>query len=76
MDGLGNDFLIIDQRNNPINLSAGQIRHLADRNNIGFDQLIYIHSGKDAIPDIHFFNSMEVKLQHVEMAVDVFRIYS
>jgi diaminopimelate epimerase len=38
MDGLGNDFLIIDQRKNPINLSEDQIRHLANRNNIGFDQ--------------------------------------
>jgi diaminopimelate epimerase len=55
MDGLGNDFLIIDQRNNPINLSEDQIRHLADRNNIGFDQLIYIHSGKGASSRYSFF---------------------
>jgi len=57
MDGLGNDFLIIDQRAMPIALTADQIKKLGNRNNIGFDQLIYINPGKNSMPDILFYNS-------------------
>ena len=42
MDGLGNDFVIIDRRNDEINLSKEQIIKIGDRNNIGFDQIIFI----------------------------------
>jgi hypothetical protein len=38
MDGLGNDFLIIDQRQGPVVLTSTQIKKLADRNNIGLDR--------------------------------------
>jgi len=57
MDGLGNDFLIIDQRAMPIALTTDQIKKLGNRNNIGFDQLIYINPGKNSMPDILFYNS-------------------
>ena len=57
MDGLGNDFLIIDQRSNPTRLTAEQIKKLANRNSVGFDQLIYIEEGKNSIPNILFYNS-------------------
>ena len=57
MDGLGNDFLILDQRSDRVNLNKDQIKHLANRNNIGFDQLITINSEKNSIPKILFFNS-------------------
>ena len=57
MDGLGNDFLIIDQRIAPISLSSDQIKNLAKRSNIGFDQLILIEPGQKSIPDILFYNS-------------------
>lgn len=57
MDGLGNDFLIIDQRQNPVVLTSTQIKKLADRNNLGFDQLIYIEPGNNSIPNILFYNS-------------------
>ena len=40
MDGLGNDFLIIDRRKSSVNLSKKQIIDFADRKNIGFDQLM------------------------------------
>ena len=56
MDGLGNDFLIIDQRDDPIRLTAEQIKKLANRNNVGFDQLIYIEAGTNSIPNISFYN--------------------
>ena len=42
MDGLGNDFIIIDQRSQSIDLNRQQIIKICDRNFIGCDQLIYI----------------------------------
>ena len=42
MDGLGNDFVIIDKRSNKIDLSKDQILKICDRSFIGCDQLIYI----------------------------------
>ena len=39
MDGLGNDFVIIDQRNQNYNLTKDQIIKICDRNFIGCDQL-------------------------------------
>ena len=51
MDGLGNDFVIIDRRKNEINLSKEQIIKIGDRNNIGFDQIIFIEKEvKDVFP--------------------------
>ena len=51
MDGLGNDFVIIDRRKNNVNLSKEQIIQIGDRNNIGFDQIIFIESEiKDTLP--------------------------
>ena len=42
MDGLGNDFVIIDQRTKNIEFSKKQIIKICDRNFIGCDQLIII----------------------------------
>ena len=42
MDGLGNDFVIIDQRQKNIELSKDQIVKICDRDFVGCDQLIYI----------------------------------
>ena len=57
MEGLGNDFLIIDRRKSSINLSKKQIIDFADRKNIGFDQLIYIEKETDQYVPITIFNS-------------------
>ena len=58
MDGLGNDFLIIDNRNQSIKLSEEDIIKLSDRtNSIGFDQLIMIRNSTTADADIDYFNS-------------------
>ena len=58
MDGLGNDFLIIDNRNQKIILNSEQILKLSNRKTgIGFDQLIYIENSTEADAEIKYFNS-------------------
>ena len=42
MNGLGNDFVIIDQRHNEFSLTNDQIKKICDRDFIGCDQLIII----------------------------------
>ena len=47
MHGLGNDFVVIDAVNQPIDLSSEQVRQLADRHyGIGFDQLLLVGPAK------------------------------
>ena len=57
MDGLGNDFVIIDQREKIINFSEEQIVKICDRNFIGCDQLILIKKSKESDANLEFFNS-------------------
>jgi diaminopimelate epimerase len=47
MNGLGNDFAVIDARSSPVTLSADAARRLADRNQgVGCDQVIVIEPSK------------------------------
>jgi Diaminopimelate epimerase len=57
MDGLGNDFVIIDQRKEKINLSNDQIIKICDRQFIGCDQLIFIKKNNDLDAELEFYNS-------------------
>ena len=57
MDGLGNDFVIIDQRQKNIALSKDQIIKICDRDFIGCDQLIYIKNSHNADAELEFYNS-------------------
>ena len=57
MDGLGNDFVIIDQRNKTIELSKKEIIKICDRNFIGCDQLIVVKENKNLDASLEFFNS-------------------
>ncbi|MBD1157837.1 diaminopimelate epimerase [Pelagibacterales bacterium SAG-MED17] len=57
MDGLGNDFVIIDQRQKNIALSKDQIIRICDRDFIGCDQLIYIKNSNNADAELEFYNS-------------------
>jgi len=57
MDGLGNDFVIIDNRSSPITLNQEQILKICDRKFIGCDQLIFINSHNQFDAKIDFFNS-------------------
>ena len=57
MDGLGNDFVIIDNRQKIVSLTKDQIIKICDRNFIGCDQLIFIESSKSTDANLKFFNS-------------------
>ena len=57
MDGLGNDFIIFDNRAKSISLTKDQIVKISDRNNIGCDQVIFIEKDKNNSPLIKFYNS-------------------
>ena len=57
MDSLGNDFIIIDQRNYELNLNKTQIIKICDRNFIGCDQLILIKKNKKLDAALEFYNS-------------------
>ena len=57
MDGLGNDFVIIDNRQKITDLTKDQIIKICDRNFIGCDQLIFIETSKSSDANLKFFNS-------------------
>ena len=59
MDGLGNDFIIIDNRDRDkdINLTQDQIIKICDRNFVGCDQLIFINKSENSDGSLKFFNS-------------------
>jgi diaminopimelate epimerase len=48
MHGLGNDFVVVDCRDEPLALDATAIRRLGDRHfGVGFDQLLTIERARD-----------------------------
>ena len=57
MDGLGNDFVIIDQRKESIILTNDQIIKICNREFIGCDQLIYIKKDSNLDAELEFYNS-------------------
>jgi len=53
MQGLGNDFVVLDFVTNPLNLSNQQFAHIADRRyGIGCDQVLIVE--KSTQEDIDF----------------------
>jgi len=57
MDGLGNDFVIIDQRSKDIKLTKDQIVNICDRKFIGCDQLIFVKKNGKIDAKLEFYNS-------------------
>ena len=57
MDGLGNDFVIIDNRQKVTQLTKEHIIKICDRNFIGCDQLILIENDNNVDAQLKFFNS-------------------
>ena len=57
MDGLGNDFVIIDNRQTITNLTKEQVIKICDRKYIGCDQLILIKKNDTSDASLEFYNS-------------------
>lgn len=58
MHGLGNDFVVIDQRSGGIPVTAELARAMGDRHfGVGFDQLAVIETSSDADLALTFFNA-------------------
>lgn len=58
MQGAGNDFMVIDAINQPVSLSAAQIKQLANRQfGVGFDQLLLVEPSKTADFKYRIFNA-------------------
>ena len=57
MDGLGNDFVIIDQRHDEFELTNDQVKKICNRSFIGCDQLIFIKKNEKNDADVEFYNS-------------------
>ena len=77
MHGLGNDFVIIDNRINSILITPSIINKLSDRKfGAGCDQLITINKSiGDEDARIEIFNPMVIKLRLVVMEHDVLQNY-
>ena len=57
MHGLGNDFVIIDARDRPVEMNHARARAIADRRTgIGCDQLVLMEASDSADVRIRFFN--------------------
>ena len=55
MHGLGNDFVVIDAIRQEVNLSAEQVRYLADRHlGVGCDQLLLVENPSDQSADFRY----------------------
>ena len=57
MDGLGNDFIIFDNRKKAFSLTKDQIIRISDRKNIGCDQVIFIDKDNSNEAFLKFYNS-------------------
>ena len=57
MDGLGNDFIIFDNRKKSFSLTKDQIIRISDRKNIGCDQVIFIEKDNSNDAFLKFYNS-------------------
>lgn len=57
MNGLGNDFVVIDARHRPLELTNGQTRRIADRRfGVGCDQLIVLAPSERADAFMRIYN--------------------
>lgn len=58
MHGLGNDFVVIDARTHPVEMTAARARAIADRKRgIGCDQLILLEPSASAVARMRIFNA-------------------
>jgi diaminopimelate epimerase len=67
MQGVGNDFVVLDAINQSVELDANRVRHIADRHfGIGCDQLLLIERPRTAGTDFYYriFNADGGEVQH------------
>jgi diaminopimelate epimerase len=58
MNGLGNDFVVLDARAQPIKLGAAEAKRIGDRNNgVGCDQVIVMEPSQKADVFMRIFNA-------------------
>lgn len=58
MHGLGNDFVLLDERRMPVPLDPAWVARLADRHRgIGFDQLVVLDEDPELDAHVRFFNA-------------------
>jgi diaminopimelate epimerase len=55
MQGLGNDFVVVDATKTPVVLTPAQLRFIADRHfGVGCDQLLMVEPAQSADTDFHY----------------------
>lgn len=55
MQGLGNDFVVVDATAHPLRLTSQQIQHLADRHfGVGCDQVLLVQAPRTPGTDFHY----------------------
>ena len=55
MHGLGNDFVVFDATQTPVELNTGQLQFLADRRfGVGCDQILLVEAARDAASDFYY----------------------
>lgn len=55
MEGLGNDFMVIDALDRPLRLDTQRVQQLADRRTgVGFDQLLLLEAPRDKSHTAHY----------------------
>ena len=58
MNGLGNDFVVVETRSGPFDPTPAEVRAIADRTSgVGCDQLIAIEKSDDADARVRFWNA-------------------
>lgn len=78
MQGLGNDFIVLDMTKQHFELSPEQIRSLGDRHfGVGFDQLLQIEPPSDSTVDFDYriFNADGNEVEHCGNGARCFAIY-
>ncbi len=70
MQGLGNDFVVVDGYTSPVNLTTEQIRRIADRRfGVGCDQLLLVERPTQSMADFRYriLMRMAARLSSVAM---------
>lgn len=78
MQGLGNDFMVLDATQAPIKLKPEQIKQLADRHfGVGFDQLLLVEAATQATVDFNYriFNADGSEVEQCGNGARCFALY-